>query len=479
MFFNHRESVAIGLEYIKNLLSCRTPYGRALVRTLKPYKSKQAEELKQELDNISVVIDLLKTQPNDIASIENYFSQVRDIKRSIESCPDVVLDSVALFEIKRFLLLLQHIVASVERLNAHLIGLEIPSCIDALYLINPDKSEAASFHISDTFSLELSSIRRMKHEIEVKLHNANDEQEIEQLKIERQKIVEAECEEEYSIRKYLSEKLAAHKDDILQAISSIGRLDLIIQKAKLALLHKATKPEITTDEAIAFTAMQNPYYDSILREKKRCFIPVSIELLPGSTVITGANMGGKSMAIKTLALNAALAMSGFFVFAESAKLPMIEHICLIAQDYENITSGLSSFGGEILKLKHELKHIDAHSLMLFDEFAKGTNPEEGAQIVRALVKYLNTKKAFSVIATHYNGATIYAKKHYRVAGLKAFFEKGLTGNSENGLELIADNMDYGLYEAPIDSDCPMEAKNISRLLLQGEEILAFILSETD
>ncbi|NLB61169.1 MAG: hypothetical protein GX802_01895 [Clostridiales bacterium] len=479
MFFNHKESESIGLEYIKNSLSCRTPYGRALIRALKPNNNKHIAELIDELDNITLAIDLLKNQADNVSKLENFFSQIRDIKRSIESIPENVLDSVALFEIKRFLLLLQHIVSSVERLNVQFIRIVIPPCIDALNLINPDKSNAASFHISDVYSKKLSTIRKHKHEIEASILSAKTEQVIEQLKIERLKIVEAEFDEELKIRQYLSEELAEHKEEILLAIHSIGRLDFILQKARLAILHNAVKPVIASDDVLEFDSMRNPYFNSILKAKKRNFVPISIALQPGTTVITGANMGGKSMAIKTLALNVSLAMCGFFVFADKAILPIIEHICLIAQDYESVSSGLSSFGGEILKLKHELKHINAHSLMLFDEFAKGTNPEEGAQIVRALVKFLNTQKAFSVIATHYNGATIHAKKHYRVAGLKAFFDKGFEGNSDNGLEVIASNMDYGLYEAPTNSDCPTEAKYISRFLLQGEEVLEYILNETD
>ena len=72
-----------------------------------------------------------------------------------------------------------------------------------------------------------------------------------------------------------------------------------------------------------------------LREKGREFTPVSIELVPGSTVITGANMGGKSVAVKTLALNAFLAMSGMPVFAREAKLPMLSDIHLLAEDMED------------------------------------------------------------------------------------------------------------------------------------------------
>lgn len=61
--------------------------------------------------------------------------------------------------------------------------------------------------------------------------------------------------------------------------------------------------------------MINPQTADALHSSGRKFTPVSIELLSGSTVITGANMGGKSVAVKTLALNVLLALCGFPVFA--------------------------------------------------------------------------------------------------------------------------------------------------------------------
>ena len=56
--------------------------------------------------------------------------------------------------------------------------------------------------------------------------------------------------------------------------------------------------------------MINPELCDLLQEQGRAFVPVSISLDWGAAVITGANMGGKSVAMKTVALNVLLLQAG-------------------------------------------------------------------------------------------------------------------------------------------------------------------------
>ena len=51
-------------------------------------------------------------------------------------------------------------------------------------------------------------------------------------------------------------------------------------------------------------------------------MPVSISWTGGAAVITGANMGGKSVAMKTVALNVAALQAGFLVCAKKAQMPL-------------------------------------------------------------------------------------------------------------------------------------------------------------
>jgi len=64
---------------------------------------------------------------------------------------------------------------------------------------------------------------------------------------------------------------------------------------------------------INFIEAFNPEIKEILEKGAKVFTPVSIDLSSGATIITGANMGGKSVTLKTIVLNLLLGQMGFFV----------------------------------------------------------------------------------------------------------------------------------------------------------------------
>ena len=463
----------IGFEYVRNCLECSSPYGNELVKKLAPCASREAVCV--ELDNISRVIKA----ENDTASIERLnllFMPLKDIRRSIGSIGEGALDEVSLFEIKRFLLQLSEIKKVYDSMSFKLTGIAFPDCSSALSILCIDGNCSVGFHISEKYSAELKKIRSEKRELELRLRNASGT-EADNLKAARLAVAAREADEELRIRYELSQKLAPYKDALLGATKAIGAADIIFAKVRLAKKYNAVKPDIT-DSELELVNMRNPAVEEILRERGRRFTPISISAESGSTVITGANMGGKSVALKTLALNAYTVMCGMYAFCEAARVPYFYSMAMIAEDSEDTENGLSSFGGEMIRLKNELKNADKCSLLLFDELARGTNPQEGARIVRAVVKFLNTKAAISIFTTHYDGISAYAKRHYRVIGLRDFdFEHA---ESVSGLDMMAENMNYGLYEAAPNEACPKEAIGICKMLLKNEPLLdALIAEDTD
>lgn len=61
---------------------------------------------------------------------------------------------------------------------------------------------------------------------------------------------------------------------------------------------------------------------------------------------------------------------------------------------------------------------EGYSLFLLDEFARGTNPDEGARIVQAVTRYLNDVDAISLLTTHYDKVAEFAHAHYQIIGLR-------------------------------------------------------------
>ena len=223
-----------------------------------------------------------------------------------------------------------------------------------------------------------------------------------------------------------------------------------------------------------------PRVADALFERERHFTPVSLSAPVGATVITGANMGGKSVALKTLALNAMLVKAGMLPFAKYAKLPLFGGIFIVSEDLEDMDRGLSSFGAEIVQfneVEQAAAQTEGISLILLDEFARGTNPEEGAMIVRAVTRYLDNQPSVSVLTTHYDGVAALASAHFEVKGLKDMDmakvaeEIAASDGHIKGADIIASHMNYGLYRAQGAESCPRDARNICALLALKDEIL--------
>jgi dsDNA-specific endonuclease/ATPase MutS2 len=256
-------------------------------------------------------------------------------------------------------------------------------------------------------------------------------------------------------------------------------LDLTVEKARLARRYGGTMPKLTNHQ-LSMENMVNPRILDLLAEKKQSFTPISITLDRGATVITGANMGGKSVALKTVALNILLIQCGFFPFATAAMSPLFDSIHILSEDLENVDRGLSSFGGEMVRFNQVIRQLpQGFPFLLLDEFARGTNPDEGAAIVQAVTEYLNQRNAITVLATHYDNVATYANAHYQVIGLKkldvAQLQKEICHlDGDAGVQRISQHMNYGLYRVEGKQDCPRDALNICRLLGMDREILQMV-----
>ncbi|OQB23779.1 MAG: DNA mismatch repair protein MutS [Firmicutes bacterium ADurb.Bin182] len=465
-----------GLQYILDSMTACTPYGAELIKRTVPYASEQKAELIVELNNIERAVLGLAECGEDYRLLMQQLSLFKDIRRSLKKCMELPLSEVELFEIKRFLINLRSLVPLFETVDrsAGFENIELIGCESALKLLDPDEKSAAGFHISGSYSERLKSIRKEKREIEERIRRESDKDAREQLMQQRLITAAAEDAEEAKVRKEISKKLRAYVPDLEHNINCIARLDTTIQKALIALKYGAVKPEIS--DHVSFTDMINPMLSDKFQKQGRAFVPISVELKFGSTVITGANMGGKSVALKTIALNVMLCQMGFFAFAKSASIPVFDSMRFLFKEPFDPEYSLSSFGSEIIWLNEAASDIKNGRpvLIIADEFARGTNPDEGALIVRAVVKVFDSARCVAVFSTHYDQASQCASCHYQVKGLKNADIKKLAEkitDAKEGLKIIAKSMDYGLYKVEGKADCPRDALNICRLLALDKSIL--------
>lgn len=465
------EKQQIGLQYALETLHGCSPFGQEKIRRLRFYTPSERAELETELYNVQQAADHADQLKGVYDKISILLCQMKDIRNSIRRCRDgEVPDHVELFEIKGYLQRLESLLPLYAQLSemAPLRELSFHDPRPALAILDPDNTRSRGFYIPDSMTEKLRQIRRTKKELEEQLHHAATDAEKDEIRLRRTQICAEEESEETKIRRDMGARLAPLAEDMLQDAESAGRLDFIIQKALFAVRYGGVMPEIT-DGALELTDMMNPELCDLLSEQGRSFVPVSISLEKGATVITGANMGGKTVSLRSTVLSLLLCQCGFFVFAKSASLPLFHRVDLILADSGPGAGGLSSFGKEVHLLDTLLRQTrDCFFFVAMDEFARGTNPQEGAALARALVRYLGTLDCVALMTTHYDGVSDVAGAHYQVAGLV----RDIQGDEgDDPRKRIARRMDYHLLPAPPGAPCPRDALRVCRLLKLDDALM--------
>lgn len=480
-FLDQEQRDQIGLNFILNHFEPATPFGLEEKKRMKPFKVSETACLEKELEQVDRVVQSLRAQGTAFSKIKELLGRFKDIRNSLKGCnAGGVLDDVELYEVKYFVLLQMQLAGNYELLKLGIEDIEFCSLKEILELLDPEGKGLPTFYVYDKYSERLHTLREAKAKLERRISLEPEDARRSELIRQRLELVIEEEQEEYRIRKELSERLLGHRAKMEANIKSIGRLDFLIAKAELAVSFGGTKPKIERNSEIRMEEAFHPEIAEVLSRRGKKFTAISICLKNGTTVITGANMGGKSVTLKTITLNLLLAQMGFFVYCGQACIPVFDFIHFISDDMQSISKGLSTFGAEIIKLKEVLRYAKkGRGFIAFDEFARGTNPNEGLYLVRALGTYLDKFTSISVVSTHYDGVVQAGMAHYQVIGLKNVdfeeLKEKIQRNKLHRIELIQEQMDFRLEKVSQEDEVPKDALNISILLGLDEELVGMAM----
>ncbi len=445
-----------GVRFVLEMVKPITPFGYNFLRGILPFSNE--ELLSKELHLLSQFVLICNEQKKSVDEIFVLMQHFKDIHGSLSH--GRTLSEVELFEIKVFLVIYEQLLEVWYRLESEysLAEIKLVPLTEPLNIVDPTKERGMSFYISADFNSALTDIRARKNAIE----NAQGFCAAENM--EWLSLAAKEEEEELYARKHITLSLKRYFSEMIEVIEKLARIDLLFQKALLAISFNCVRPEFSENGGLMVSEMTNPHIDSILTKDGRKFVPVCVELKGGVTVITGANMGGKSVVLQTLFLNIALFKLGFYVFCQKAQLPFVEEAFLISGDNSAAKSGLSEFGGQVMALNSVIKAVQEKSCFVaIDELAGGTNPREGAALVLAAAKFFNSMKSVTVITTHFDVAFDIDISRYQVVGLKNS-SANLVVHTESPLHAIAKAMDYRLERVDNNAMPPKDALNICKML---------------
>lgn len=446
----------VGLRYIIDHLDLQSSVGRRVLLASEFITTK--ENVEHELSNIQHVVGKLCDKDNSavIDRIRLKLSQIRDIKGTIRDLErNAILDDVQLFEVKHFAMYASEIREIAEK---SISPIELPNLNSIISLLDPDGNRIPSFYIYDSYSSELAGIRK-------DIKKQKDDNIISDL-LEKANAIED------VIREKLSKELSLHAEVLKTSLNNTAKLDIILAKAQQAVEFQFVKPTIV-DETTSYQGIFNPLVKDVLESEGKHYQPVDISLDRGICLITGANMAGKTVLLKTIALCQYMLQFGFFIPATQASICLVNRVLTSIGDEQSELKGLSAFASEILKVNHivTVAKTEKKLLVLIDELARTTNPTEGKAIVSATANLLNTKGIRGIITTHYSGVNVGCRR-LRVKGFVDRIDANVTQSN------LSSYIDYSL----VDDDSgivPQEALRIASLLGVDDELLSLAKKEIE
>lgn len=130
-------------------------------------------------------------------------------------------------------------------------------------------------------------------------------------------------------------------------------------------------------------------------------VPNDVELKAGTTIITGANMSGKTTWIRTLAAAVIVAYSGAPVCAKSFAVSRLAVMTSIRVN-DDLSQGVSTFYAELLRIKSMIEYTEKNLPMLacIDEIFKGTNVNDRVIGAKEAIRRLTNEHSITLVTTH-------------------------------------------------------------------------------
>lgn len=236
-------------------------------------------------------------------------------------------------------------------------------------------------------------------------------------------LVAEEKEEEYRILSHLSEKVREERSNLSMDIELLGELDLLSAMAKLSILLKGIRPFLNEEGKVDMKEAKNPLL--ALQDQNRV-VPIHLRMGEGKKVLilSGANAGGKTVALKTLGLLTLMVQSGLPIpVAEGSHVSIFQDVFAVIGDEQNMVENLSTFSSHLLHVDQILKKSNSRTLVLLDELGVGTHASEGSALAMGFLDQFRQRGASVVVTTHFDPLKAYGYLHPDVENVAVEFDQ--------------------------------------------------------
>jgi DNA mismatch repair protein MutS2 len=212
----------------------------------------------------------------------------------------------------------------------------------------------------------------------------------------------------------LTDQLRPAIPALRKATNFLGLLDFIRAKARFAQKTDSCKPELIKERTLTWSGARHPILEISLRSQGKQIVPLTVQLEGQQRLllISGPNAGGKSVALKTVALLQYMLQCGLLIPVHPhSKSSLFDHFFIDIGDEQSIENDLSTYSSHLMSMKHFTQFANKKTILFIDEFGTGTEPQFGGAIAESILLTLNRLGAYGLITTHYGNLKQVANKH--------------------------------------------------------------------
>ena len=217
----------------------------------------------------------------------------------------------------------------------------------------------------------------------------------------------------------LSAEVREHREELRNTVANLTWLDRLLARARWGHGHQGEFPQL---------ALQNQGWQ-LLQARHPLLgnqaVPIDLAMPEGTSVllVSGPNTGGKTVTLKTVGLLSLLHQFGLpLPAAPESRLPLWDAIFTDVGDHQSLDQALSTFSSHMNRMATIVRGTTGDSLVLLDEMASGTDPQEGGALGMSFLDHFLELGATVLGTTHHGALKNYAFTRPRVKNAAVEFD---------------------------------------------------------
>ena len=425
-------------------------------------------DIRERLDDLADAAEYLSRAAADPVSLDRLAYHLKRVPR-LPLAEKAVYELVELFQVKKFLANYRGALAALDGEVRERFGLK-PACVELAAELDRGGSDAETFYLADSYHPDLGACRAALAAVDIEIraakeaaearakadyglvfdgrdflvvprsvfgksapnpaHFAVDPYDEDRILVRllpsgaavaaaerKERLLETEREAENVVIGRLSAMASSAMPDLRAAVEALTRWDIARAGAVLAAATSSVRPELEGGAMVLEGARFMPCSDECAQLGLE-YHPLDARFESDAVVLFGSNMGGKTVALKTLLFMQLLAQTGLFVPARRFSSRVYTRVDYVGELAGERLAGLSGFGFEVVRFQEAWQQSEG-ALIAFDEPARTTGSHEAEALLSALVEaYADGRGARAFFATHFRGvARVPGAEYRRMRGL--------------------------------------------------------------